>query len=100
MTDTLPMIRLEVAGMKHQITHALMAHQAKMDADIINAVEAYCQPENISRVIHEAARSALDAAIKEEVKNFFWFGPGRVAVAEAVKTKLLNNETFTPLDEV
>lgn len=96
----IPMIRLEVEGMKRSIVTALLEHQAKMDADVIAAVEAYCQPENISRVIHEAAQTALDNAIREEVKAFFWSGLGRKAVAEAVKETLLKRETYTPLDSV
>lgn len=96
----IPVIRLEVEGMKRSIVAALLEHQAKMDADVIAAVEAYCHPENISRIIHEAARTALDNAIREEVKAFFWMGEGRKAVAEAVKETLLKRETYTPLDSV
>jgi len=96
----IPIIRFEVEGIKRTIVAALTEHQAKMDADVIAAVETYCQPENISRIIHEAARTALDNAIREEVKAFFWQGPGRVAVAEAVKQTLLKRETYTPLDDV
>lgn len=92
------MIRLEVEGMKRSIVVALMEHQAKMDADVIAAVDAYCQPENITRIIQEASWKALDEAIKEEVKAFFWRGDGRVAVAEAVKEALLKRESYTPLD--
>ncbi len=95
-----PIIRLEVEGMKRSIVTALVEHQAKMDADVAAAVEAYCQPENISRIIHEAARTALDNAIREEVKAFFLLGEGRKAVAEAVKEALLKRETYTPLDSV
>lgn len=96
----LPIIRLEVEGMRRSIVTALTEHQAKMDEDVRNAVEAYCQPENITRIIHEAARQALDNAIKEEVKAFFWNGEGRKAVAAAVKESLLKRETYTPMDSV
>lgn len=99
-TMNIPIIRLEVEGMKHSISAALLEHQAKMDADVIAAVEAYCQPENISYIIHEASRTALDNAIREEVKAFFWLGEGRKAVAEAVKETLLKRESYTPMDNV
>lgn len=96
----IPIIRFEVESIKRTVVAALTEHQAKMDADVLAAVEKYCHPENISRIIHEAARTALDNAIREEVKAFFWHGPGRVAVAEAVKQTLLKRETYTPLDDV
>lgn len=100
MHGTIPIIRLEVEGMKHTLTTALMEHSALMDEQLRAAIEAYCTPENIARVVQEAARAALDQAIKESVQNFFRFGPGRSAVAEAVKESLLAKETYTPLDEV
>lgn len=86
--------------MRHSISMAFREHQVKMDEDVQMAVEAYCQPANISRIINEAATTALDNAIKEEVREFFLRGDGRKAVAEAVKESLLNRETYTPLDSV
>ncbi len=79
---------------------ALLEQQTKIDADIVAAVENYCTPENISRIVDSAARDALTYAIQEEVKAFFRVGPGRKAVAEAVKEALLNKETYTILDTV
>lgn len=96
----MPIIKLEVEGMKRTICTALLEHQAKMDADVIAAVEAYCQPENISRIIHSAASKALTEAIQQEVKHFFWEGEGRKAVAEAVRESILKKQTYTPLDSV
>lgn len=93
-----PLIRLEVENMKHAIIAALTDHQMQMDADIQAAVNAYCTPENIQRIIREAAFGALDAAIKEEVDFFFRRGDGRTAVAAAVKEAILQRKTYTPLD--
>jgi hypothetical protein len=44
--------------------------------------------------------TALDTAIKEEVRNFFWNGDGRSAVAASVRESLLKRETYTVLDDV
>lgn len=95
-----PIIRFETENIKHTLCVALTQHAAQMDADIKAAVEEYCTPENISRVIRSAADAHLTYAIQEEVKAFFWHGPGRKAVAAAVKECILKNETYTPLDEV
>ena len=95
-----PIIRFELEGIKRSMLIALTQHQALMDADLKAAVEAYCTPENISKVIHEAAYSALNYAIKEEVNAFFRHGEGRKVVAAAVKEAILKNETYTPLDDI
>lgn len=98
--DTIPIIRLEVNRMRHALQVALLEHSATMDADMQHAIEQFCTPENIHQVIHETASKVLTDIIQEEVKNFFRFGDGRGIVAEAVKAKLLNRETYTPLDHV
>ena len=97
---TLPIIKLEIEGIRNTIHVALMEQQLVMDEYIKESVDNYCQPENIRRIVQDAADKALTSAIQEEVKNFFWRGDGRTAVAEAVKTSLLNRETYTPLDDV
>lgn len=98
--SSIPFIRLSVDGLRQEMVAALTEHQAQMDADLREAVEQYCQTENIKAIIHKAARDALEHAITEEVKHFFHFGDGRKAVAEAVKESLLSNKTYTPLDYV
>ena len=96
----LPIIRLEVEGMKRTIVVALTSHAAQMDQDIRQAIEEYCTPENLGRIVRDAAHAQLTAAIAEEVRMFFWNGPGRQAVAAAVKESILKNETYTPLDNI
>jgi hypothetical protein len=83
-----PIIRLEVEGMKHGILVALSEYAAKVDADIQAAVERYCQPENIARVVQAAAERSIDIAIKEEIDRFFRFGDGRRAISAAVEEQL------------
>lgn len=85
MNQSIPIIRLEVERMKETILQALPQHAAAMDASIQAAIEAYCTPENIDAVVRKVAMEALDAAVKEEVRNFFQYnGNGRKAVREAV----------------
>ena len=91
-----PIIRLEVDRMKHSIVTALTELAALMDSSGKKAVEAYCTEENIDAVVRKAAMEALDAAVKEEVRNFFGYsGQGRLAVREAVEQFLNKNY---PLD--
>jgi len=97
---TFPIIRLEVEGMKYQIMTALTGHAAQMDEDIKTAVDQYCTPENMSRIVKKAASDALDFAIKTEVDAFFRYGGGRKAVAAAVKESILKNETYTVIDNL
>ena len=85
---TIPIIRLEVEGMKHQIMVALTAYAAQMDSDIQAAVDEYCTPEHITATVKNIAKGEIDKAIKEEVSKFFSYGNGRTAIMEAVKATL------------
>lgn len=86
-----PIIRLEVTGMKHAISVALSEYAMKMDQSIQAALEAMCTEENVARIVSEEARRQIEIALKEEVGNFFkWSGPGRAAVREAIHEHLLH----------
>jgi hypothetical protein len=89
MNMNLPIIRLEVEGMKHSMRVALMEHASKVDKSVLAAVEEYCTPQNIDSVVRQAATAALDACVREEVRSFFGHsGNGRIAVREAVQQRL------------
>ena len=96
----LPIIKLEIEGIRNTLMVALKEQQLEMDEYIKKSVDDFCDPEKIKIFVQNAANKALADAIREEVKLFFWQGDGRKAVAEAVKTSILNNETYTPLDTV
>ena len=98
--DSLPILRLELQGMQATITRALLEHQSGIHKEMEKAVAEFCQPENISSIVHRIAKSALEQAIKREVEHFFLHGDGRGAVAKAVKEAILKKETYTPLDSV
>lgn len=81
-----PIIRLEVEHMKYSIRTALLEHKAKMDADIQTALDAYCNSDNLSRIINETVVSCINEAVKEEIRSMFSDSePGRAAIREAVK---------------
>lgn len=99
--NSLPIIRLEVEGMRRQIVTALTEHQAEMDEMVKQAVEEATKPEHVKQVVRKEVSRTLDKVVQEEVQNFFRYdGEGRKVIAKAVKQKLLDKESFTPLDEV
>lgn len=93
----MPIIRMEVEGMRHAILTALSEHHLQLDEQFKAAVNDFCKPENIQQIINEAAARELKSAIDTEVRNFFQYnGEGRKMVAEAIKAKLI--EGYTTLD--
>jgi len=97
----IPIIRLEVESMKYQICTVLSDYAAQMDEDMRQAVEDFCTPENIQRIVKTTAGRVLEQTIREEVEKFFRCeGEGRKAIAAAVKESILKKETYGPLDEI
>lgn len=83
---SIPIIKLEISAMKQTLLTALMGHAARMDSDLRQAVEDYCNEGNITQVIRETAKREIDEAVKVEVQNFFRYtGPGRQAIRLAVQ---------------
>jgi len=93
----LPIIKLEIQGMRHTIATALSQHSAAMDADVQREIEAFCSEGSITRIIQDIVRREVTAAVTEEVQNFFRYSrPGRQAIREAVQQHL--DEQF-PLED-
>ena len=88
----IPVIRLEIEGMKHAVIHAMTRHLAQMDSEIQAAVEHACKPEHISALIETTARGEIAKAVKSEIENFYRYGPGRKAIKEAVVRALEEEE--------
>lgn len=82
----IPIIRLEVEGMKKAIMHALTQHTAMMDEDIKTAVDRVCTPEYVSSLVAEVTQKEMTEAIERQIKHFYSYGEGYEAIREAVAT--------------
>jgi len=84
-----PIIRLEVEGLRRTMFLALTNYAALTDKSIQQAVEEFCTDGHIDAIVRREAKLQLDAALKEEVRKFFLSnGPGRAAVRQAVTEAL------------
>lgn len=83
-----PIIRLEVEGMRLVVHQALMEHAARMDADVQAAIERAITPENVSRIVQETAAREVRAAIDSAIESFYRFGAGRDVIRREVEKTL------------
>jgi hypothetical protein len=91
-----PAISLTVEGMRHTLKVALSKYTAELDQMVQEAVDKYCEPENIRFVVSQAASHAIDAAVKEGIKGFFGYGgKGRKYILEEVERRLTEEMEFT-----
>jgi hypothetical protein len=80
-----PVIRLELHGIKQTLLVALADHNAQIDADVRAAIDRFCEPTTLRETVMSAATSAIKRAVQEEVESFFKYGNGRAAIKAAVQ---------------
>lgn len=88
MVMGIPVIRLTLEGMKGSILKAFSELELQLDEDIRAAVEAYCTPENVAAIINREVQTAIDAAVKQEVDNFYRYGEGRQIIRKVIQERL------------
>jgi len=100
MSDHLPIIKLQLQNMKHSIAHAFHAHHMTVDRDVQEAIERFCDAGHVKRIIEDEVSTAIEWALKEEVRAFFKYGgEGREVIRKAVRLKLLKEEELEASDE-
>lgn len=88
MSGRFPVLTLELSGMREALHFAFTEHQARLDEQVHAAIEAFCTPENLARVIDEKVNQVLKAAIHEEIQRFYTYGKGRDVIRAAVERRL------------
>ncbi len=94
----LPIITLQIEQMKRTVSAMLSEHTAMLDEQVNIALERALEPEQITLVIRRTVEDAVNAAVSEEIQNFFRYSnPGRQAIREAVLAHL--NEYWAARDD-
>ena len=90
--NDLPIIKLELEGMKHSIMH----HFASYNETISDAVEKQLDVAIESFDFKQAVTDATHVCIKAAIKNYFTWGAGHRLVGASVKEIL---DSAQPLKE-
>jgi len=85
---SIPIITLEVEHMKHQIRTALIEYEGMLSKEIQDAVDAYCTPDNVRRVVADAVKRTVDDSLKDELHHYFRYGAGHHALLSVIRESL------------
>lgn len=86
--DNIPIIRIEIEHMKASLLTAITEHNVQMDEYVRLAIDKFCDPDNLKKIVNAVVDRELEQAIAEEVVRFFRHGNGRQAIVEAVQKRL------------
>lgn len=92
----IPIIRLEVEGMRHAISVALHEHHMEMDASVQSAINEFCNKENIDSIVKSQVKVAMEKLIHEEFNSFFlsYSSPCREAVRSAIRDSMGRKDVY------
>jgi len=82
----IPIVRLEIEGMKHSVQTALTEYIMQMDEDIHVAIEKVITPDNISLVISDSVARTLKDVLQTEIDSLFRYGDGRRVLRKTVRS--------------
>lgn len=85
----MPVLRIELEGMKFVMLQALDKHRLEMDQMIQEAVTRACDPEVIQSKLDVMAQQAIEAAIKSEIDSFYRYGEGREILKALISERLM-----------
>lgn len=84
----MPIIKIELEGMRHCVAHAFNQQMIETDAMFQEALELACDPKALQIQINSKVSYELKHLIEEEIKSFFHFGEGQKIIREKVKERL------------
>lgn len=88
MSNDIPIIRVEMEGLKQQMAHAFMGQQLQLDEQFKKALDLALDPDRIQEQLNELAAQEIAAALSSTVENYFSFGKGRGVLKERVEEEL------------
>lgn len=95
MRDGIPILRLGLEGMKRSILMAFNELSVQTDSMVKSAVEDFCTPERLQKIIDDEVNKTLKSAIEREVESFFRYGDGNELIKQLTRKAL---ESKLPLD--
>ena len=90
--DAMPIVTLELRGMKHAILHAFSEHSDELQALVNAQMERICELGELRKIVTEQLTRAVQVEITEliskEVRSIFWETGVKEAVIEKVRDAL------------
>lgn len=84
MNNLPPMIKIEIDEMKYAIMHHLNQHHQEVEDEVLRQVESAIKEYDFEAVVAQNVR----ACISNGIKTYFEYGPGKVAIEQAVWASL------------
>lgn len=85
MSNSLPMIRIDIEHFRESVHHAMMLRDDEIKKYVAENLDRALKNINIENIVEKQMR----ACIEKEIEDFFKWGDGAKAVKSAVKSSLV-----------
>ena len=88
MNEHLPIIKIELEGMRLSIARMLSEYQVQFSEEVNRAIERFCSSEYLQRVIDAEVRHNIEYVVKDAIGDYYRLGKGRQIIIEEVIKRL------------
>lgn len=85
---SMPVVNVELQGMKLNIKHAIIERQGWLDEWLAQQLDEMLTPERLEADLKRQARDIIDRIVREEIEQFYRYGDGRQRIRDAVIAEL------------
>lgn len=83
------MINMRIKALGEQFEGMIHVHAQEIKQSIQQAINNYCSPDNLQKVIQEQIDEAIRKELSEQIKSFFGYGgDGKSYISENIKNLL------------
>lgn len=86
----LPLIKIELDGMRYSIVHALSTHNAEIETYVDENLKKVVEEFDYVTLVKQVATKAITEAVKRSIESYFAYGDGYKNI-DAVITEILKN---------
>lgn len=81
----LPVLRIELEGMRHSIMHMLSAHHNDVEDLVQKETKAFIEGFDFASVVRRQLGPILEQVVKDSLTAFFLRGPGRQVIEASLR---------------
>ncbi len=86
----MPMIRLELEGMRQAILHSFLKYNSELNKAVDEALKNAVSADSFFELVDREVREAVNECVAKEIKGYFGWGEGRKMISETIEAAFKN----------
>ncbi len=96
MSVTMPMLRLDLEGLRYQVVHALAAHNDEIEKAVDFQLKQIIESADLRAMVQDSIRIALKESIDRAIKSAVWELFQATDIKDTLRTAILSGVRGQP----